>query len=83
MNTITSIATQRIGAAIDYVNEHIRGVLIEAGFPEEIAKKYSANYAHGGEWILDDNNELSLHDILLTTNEELIETVKMLENLEG
>ena len=82
MNDITSNATAKIDGAIDYVNDHIRKVLIKAGIPITIAKKYSANYCHGGEWILDDGLEFAQHDIHLISNEELIEVVKELENLE-
>ena len=82
MNTITSNATQRIDDAHDYVTKHIRKVLAEAGIPEAIAAKYSANYCHGGEWILDDDNRLAEQDIHLMTNKGLIQIVKELENLD-
>lgn len=82
MNTITSNATLRIGNARDYVTKHIQKVLAEAGIPETIAAKYSANYCHGGEWILDDDNGLANQDIHLMTNKDLIQIVKELENLD-
>ena len=82
MNDITSNATAKIDRARDHVTAHIQKVLMKAGIPITIAKKYSANYCHGGEWILDDGTELAQQDIHLISNEELINIVKEIENLE-
>ncbi len=81
LDKIMMSATSKIDEAHDKVTAYLHKILISAGISEEIAKKYFAVYCHGGEWVLGDNNDLSLRDIHIISEKEIIEIVKERENL--
>ena len=66
----------------DYVTRQLRRILRQNGIPREIAEKYSAMPVHGGEWLLDDGDELLSEDIHLLNNDYIVATVKELEGLD-
>lgn len=81
LKTVLSDATEQINKAHDNVTLYVRKVLKNAGIPKDMADKYSATYCAGGEWILDDDNELAAQDIHLLSDDYIVETVREIENI--
>ena len=82
INDVIENADSRIAEATGYVTRQLRRILRQNGIPREIAERYSATPIHGGEWILDDGDELPSEDIHLLNNDYIVETVKELEGLD-
>lgn len=82
INDVIDNADVRISEVIDYVTRQLRRILRQNGIPREVAEKYSAMPVHGGEWLLDDGDELLSEDIHLLNNDYIVETVKELEGLD-
>ena len=81
LTSIISRADRMISSANDLVTEHIRDVLIQNGFSEEVAHRYCASYCSGGEWILDTvDHELCREDIQLTSDESIVTSVRIYES---
>ena len=81
LKTVLSDATEQIKSAHENVTAHVRKVLKNAGIPKDTADKYFANYCSGGEWILDDGNELAAQDIQLWSDDYIVEIVREIENI--
>ena len=82
INDVIENADSRIAEVTDYVTRQLRRILRQNGIPREIAEKYSAMPVHGGEWLLDDGDELLSEDIHLLNNDYIVETVRELEGLD-
>lgn len=82
INDVINNADARISEVTDYVTRQLRRILRQNGIPREVAERYSAMPIHGGEWILDDGDELLSEDIQLLNNDYIVETVKELEGLD-
>jgi len=82
INDVINNADVRISEATDYVTRQLRRILRQNGIPREVAEKYFAMPVHGGEWLLDDGDELLSEDIHLLNNDYIVETVKELEGLD-
>lgn len=81
LSEIMIAADTKVADAHDMVTKAIRRALVRAGFPREVAEKYSANHASGGEWILEDDiGELATFDILFRDEESLVNAVRSVEN---
>ena len=82
INDVIENADTRMAEVTDYVTRQLRRILRQNGIPREIAEKYSAMPVHGGEWLLDDGDELLSEDIHLLNNDYIVETVRELEGLD-
>ena len=82
INDVIENADTRMAEVTAYVTRQLRRILRQNGIPAEIANRYSAMPVHGGEWLLDDGDELLSEDIHLLNNDYIVETVKELEDLD-